>query len=151
MCCFVAVDAEIEAQSRLLASESPRFGASSNKQQYASLILSLLCFMIVYCCCNYPIAALSSVVAAGSSLFGVFIPKRKPLVEVQPHKVVWQIRRLFLFVSTMPSASATRHARPTLLPPSEQLDSDSTHSHQHVDVKAAKRRCKAKVVVPASN
>ena len=54
-------------------------------------------------------------------------------------------------VKTMPRAFATGHVRPTLLPPSEQLASDSTHSHQQVVLRAAKRKCKAKVMVPASN
>ena len=51
----------------------------------------------------------------------------------------------------IPSPDATGQVIPTLLPPSEQLDSDSTHSHHTDAFSSANRKCKAKVTVPASN
>ena len=54
-------------------------------------------------------------------------------------------------LSVIPSSLAIGQVMPTLLPPSEQLDSDSTHSHHADDLKDANCRCSAKVTVPASS
>ena len=53
--------------------------------------------------------------------------------------------------SGMPSFLASGQHTPILLPPSEQLDSEATHSHQPVTLRLASRRCKAKIKVPASS
>ena len=64
---------------------------------------------------------------------------------------LWGMLGNCISLNGIPKDLASGHVIPTLLPPSEQLDSDSTHSHQDEDLNDASRKCSAKVNEPASS